>query len=111
MAESRLAHIMLIMARLLMAVIMNLTVPGTGLILLGRAWLGFAVAVWFGLAVEVAVCGKLIAPATTSWALTVASAILGVSAWLLGQGLLAARLLQLKDRLPAGLFTTGEADR
>ena len=94
-----------------MAVIMNLTVPGTGLILLGRAWLGFAVAVWFGLAVEVAVCGKLIAPATTAWTLTAASAVLAMAAWLLGQGLLAARVLHLKERLPAGIFTAGESDR
>ena len=93
-----------------MAVIMNLTVPGTGLILLGWAWLGFAVAVWFGLAVEVAVCGKLIAPATTAWTLTVASAILGLCAWLLGQGLLAVRILQLRERLPAGIFAAGESD-
>jgi hypothetical protein len=100
-----------VMTRMVLAVVMNLTVPGTGLILLGRAWLGFAVAVWFGLAVEVAVCGKLIAPATTAWTLTVASAILGACAWLLGQGLLAARVIQLRDRLPAGIFAAGESDR
>ncbi len=93
-----------------MAVFMNLTVPGTGLILLGRGWLGFAVAVWFGLAVEVAVCGKLIAPATTAWTMTAASAVLAAAAWLLGQGLLATRVLQLKDRLPAGIFAAGESD-
>ena len=91
-------------------VLMNLTVPGSGLILLGRAWLGFALAVWFCLATVVAVSGKLIAPAIIPWGLTAASAALALTAWILGQGLLISRIRCLKGRLPAVLFSAEETD-
>jgi hypothetical protein len=99
------------MARLIVAILMNVTVPGTGLMVLGRAWLGFAVAVWYCLAVEVAVCGKLIAPVTTPWLMTAGSAVLAALAWLLGQGLVISRIRDLRGRLPAALFAADDPGR
>ena len=110
MAEGGCVRIIAIMARIITAFLMNLGVPGSGLMLLGRAWLGFAVAVWFCIAVEVAVCGKLIAPATVPWQMTAASALLGLTAWLLGQGLLISRIRYLRGRLPAALFPGDDPD-
>ncbi len=79
---------------------MNVVVPGTGLILLGRSWLGLAVAVWFGLGSEVAACGMLIAPATIPGAMTMTAACFAGAAWVVGQGLLAARIRFLRDPNP-----------
>ncbi len=110
MAEGGGVRIIAVMARIITAFLMNLGVPGSGLILVGRAWLGFAVAVWFCIAVEVAICGKLIAPATVPWGMTAASAGLGLVAWVLGQGLLISRVRHLRGRLPAGLFPGEEPD-
>lgn len=98
------------MAKTLTAVFMNLTVPGSGLILLGRAWLGFALAVWFCLATVVAVSGRYIAPAMMPWGLTAASAALALTAWLLGQGLLVSRVRCLRGRLPSVLFSVEETE-
>jgi hypothetical protein len=109
-AEGGCVRIITPMARMVTAFLMNLGVPGSGLMLLGRAWLGFAVAVWFCIATEVAICGKLIAPATMPWRMTAASAALGLAAWLLGQGLLISRIRYLRGRLPAGLFSGGDPD-
>jgi len=98
------------MARTLTMVLMNLTVPGSGLILLGRAWLGFALAVWFCLAAVIAVSGRLIAPAIMPWGLTATSSVLALTAWILGQGLLISRVRCLKGRLPAVLLSAEETD-
>ena len=110
MAATGFVRIIMTMTRLITAFLMNVGVPGSGLILLGRAWLGFAVAVWFCIAVEVAICGKFIAPVTMPRGMTVASAVLGLMAWLLGQGLLISRVRCLRGRLPAGLFAGEELD-
>ncbi|MGQ9651496.1 MAG: hypothetical protein ACUVXJ_15425 [Phycisphaerae bacterium] len=89
---------------------MNLTVPGSGLILLGRAWLGFALAVWFCLATVIAVSGRSIAPVTIPWGLTAAATALAVTAWLIGQGLLVSRIRRLRGRLPVVLYSARQAD-
>lgn len=83
---------------------MNVLVPGTGLIVLGRPWLGLALAVWFGLGAEVAACGTLIAPATIPSLISLVSAGLAGAAWILGQVLLVMRIRFLRDpNLPAEL--------
>ncbi len=76
---------------------MNCIVPGTGLIALGRTWLGVALAIWFGLGAEAAACGALIAPASLPTAVTVIGALFAAGAWVLGQGLLLSRIRLLRD--------------
>jgi hypothetical protein len=90
----------MLVPQLIIASLMNIVVPGTGLIVLGRAWLGFAVALWFGLAAEIAICGKLVAPATTPWAVTATAAGVAGFGWLAGQGLLVARIRARGGRHP-----------
>jgi len=76
---------------------MNVLVPGTGLIALGRVWLGIAVAAWFALGAEVAACGALIAPASIPRWIAWATALLATAAWLVGQGLLMTHVRTLRD--------------
>ncbi len=80
------------------ACLLNILVPGTGLVWLGRPWLGLSLAVWFALSVEVALCGWLIAPATIPWAITGLAGVLAASAWLVGMAVLMLRLRMLHDR-------------
>lgn len=83
---------------------MNLLVPGTGLIALGRVWLGIALAAWFALGAEVAACGALIAPASIPVWITWGTGALAATAWLIGQGLLVTQIRTLRDpNLPADL--------
>lgn len=86
------------------AIVINLLVPGTGLIALGRVWLGVAVALWFGLGAEVAICGTVLAPMSFPPWVTVTGGGLAVAAWLAGQGLLIGRVRFLRDpNLPTEL--------
>jgi hypothetical protein len=75
-----------------LAIICNLVVPGSGLIVLRREWFGVAVAVLFGILAEVVLLGVLIVPATIPpWVTTLCfSAALFV--WLGGQWRLWVRL-------------------
>jgi hypothetical protein len=83
---------------------MNLIVSGTGLILLGRPWLGLALAVWFTLGIEAALCGGLVAPAAIpSWLTWLASAS-ALAGWVMAQVLLVMRIRLLSDpNLPTEL--------
>lgn len=83
--------------RFFAAVALNVWIPGPGLILLGRPWLGVALAVWFGLGAEVAAFGLLIAPATVPGFVSYSGAALAGIAWILGQGLLVGRIRFLRD--------------
>ena len=76
---------------------MNVIVPGTGLIVLGRPWLGVSVAIWYGIAAEGAAWGVLIAPATMPTSVTLGSLVLAGAAWVMGQSLLIARIRFLRD--------------
>lgn len=81
---------------------MNALAPGSGLVLLGRVWLGVALAVWFALAAEAAVLGWLIAPLSFPGWLPAASAGIAAVGWVIGQGLLVSRIRFLCDpELPA----------
>ncbi len=74
------------------AILLNLLLPGSGLILLRREWLGAAIAVLFGLLAEVAIWGCLIAPASLpTWTVT-ASLIAAAVIWLAAQFLLRRQL-------------------
>lgn len=86
------------------AIVMNLLVPGTGLIALGRVWLGVANALWFALGAEAALCGALLAPMSVPRWITVVAGTLAGAAWLVGQGLLFGRIRLLLDpNLPSEL--------
>ena len=103
MAGGRL-RIMPAMKRFVWGAVINLLVPGSGLILLGLPWLGIALALWFALGAELAACGWLIAPATIPWVLTLVGALCAGAAWVLGQGLFLTRMRFLRDpELPAEL--------
>ncbi len=79
------------------AIVLNAVIPGTGLILLGRLWLGIALAVWFAMAGEVALGGWLVAPAVIPEWMTLSGAALCGAAWLLGQFLIVQRVRFLGD--------------
>lgn len=85
------------MKRFLPTVVMNLIVPGTGLMMLGRAWLGLALAVWYALAAEVAIAGQLIAPAIVQRWWVLAAGGFALAAWIVAQGLLTSRIRFLLD--------------
>jgi len=76
---------------------MNMLVPGCGVIVLGQPWLGTALAVWFALGAEMALCGVLIAPASLPGVVTVMGAGLAGTAWFVAQGLLVARIRFLRS--------------
>ena len=85
------------MKRIVPAVVLNLGVPGTGLILLGREWVGLALAVGFGTAAELAAAGFLFAPAAVPTAAVVPAAALAAAVWGLAQILLVIRVRFLRN--------------
>lgn len=65
--------------------LINFIIPGAGLILLRREWLGFCLALVFAICANFTAAGILIAPlAWPKWLVTLAG-ILTASAWLLAQ--------------------------
>lgn len=68
--------------------LLNILIPGTGLIIHEREWLGFLLALLFGACVNVAIAGRLIAPAAIPTWLTIIAMVLGGFAWVLAQALL-----------------------
>lgn len=70
-----------------MALLLNALIPGAGLILRGRHWLGFALAMLFGLAVNTAIAGWLVAPVAIPRFYTWMATILSVVTWMLAQTL------------------------
>ena len=70
------------------AIALNLILPGSGLILAQREWLGFVLAVVFTAGAQITVFGAWIAPeAVTEW-LTATGAGLAAAMWVAGQCLL-----------------------
>lgn len=76
---------------------MNVVVPGSGLIWLGRPWLGLSLATWFALSMEAGLCGALIAPAAIPRPVTWISFGLAVLAWAVGMGVLVLRIRLLRN--------------
>lgn len=85
------------MKRFMVAGILNLLVPGTGLILLGRTWLGIALAVWFALGAQVGAFGLLIAPASVPFWISGTALALAALSWLVAQAQLTSRIRFLRD--------------
>jgi hypothetical protein len=76
---------------------LNLVVPGTGLPVVGRPWLGVLLAGVFLMGGELAILGWLVAPAWVPLALTLTSAAIAAVAWLVAQFLLIARIRFLRS--------------
>ena len=74
------------------ATVLNVIVPGSGLILLRRAGLGVVLAAVFGLCVQVALWGRWIVPAVVPGWLTASAGAGAGMAWLIAQGALIAQL-------------------
>lgn len=74
-----------------MVLLLNAFIPGAGLILRGRHWLGFALAMLFGLSVNTAIAGWLVAPVAIPRFYTWTATILSVVTWILAQALLLRR--------------------
>ena len=74
-----------------MALILNVLIPGCGLILRGRHWLGFSLAMLFGLSVNTAIAGWLVAPVAIPLFYTWTATVLAVATWILAQVLLVHR--------------------
>lgn len=74
-----------------MALFLNLLIPGAGLIFRGRHWLGLTLAMLFGVSINTAIAGWLVAPVAIprfySWTATILSA----TTWVLAQALLLRR--------------------
>lgn len=62
--------------------------PGTGLILRHREWLGLCVALVFGITVIVGLAGGLVAPEAVPHWVTILATTLAASTWMLAQLLL-----------------------
>ena len=83
----------------------NVILPGTGLIVRRREWLGISIALLFGICGNVVLAGLLIAPAVFPVWLTTLAAILAVLTWgaaqvlLWKQGTLLRRRTDLLDSL------------
>jgi hypothetical protein len=85
--------------------LLNLIVPGTGLILARREWLGFLLAVIFGICGNVALAGGFIAPAAIPPWLTGVAAVLTLLAWVVAQVLLRRHLAQPRTATPVSDFS------
>lgn len=68
--------------------LINLIIPGTGLILLRREWVGFLLAIVFSLGANAAIAGFLIAPEAIPFSLSALSVAVAAFAWGLAQILL-----------------------
>ena len=79
------------MRRVWFAVAINLVIPGGGLIVLRREWLGFAISILFVVLTQIAIFGLLIVPLDLPrWAVVVA--LVGMAGvWVLSQWLVLVR--------------------
>jgi len=74
------------------AIAINLLVPGSGLIVLRREWLGLALAILFGLLTQIVIFGTLIVPEDIPHWVTLLSAGGALGTWVLAQWLAVRRL-------------------
>ena len=74
-----------------MTLLLNVLIPGVGLILRGRHWLGFSLAMLFGLSANTAIAGWLVAPVAIPLFYTWTATVLTIASWILAQVLLLHR--------------------
>ncbi len=90
--------------RFFFPVLVNLLVPGAGLVLVGRTWMGTVLTAWFVLGAEVVLWGRLIAPATLPQELVLCGWGVAAATWLAAQVVLYRRTRILTaDDLPRQL--------
>ena len=65
--------------------LINLLIPGSGLILLGREWLGASLAFVFGICGHIALAGWLIAPAAVPRGWIALAVVLASLSWIAAQ--------------------------
>jgi len=73
------------------AVVLNLLVPGAGLVILRREWLGLCLALLYGLLVQSTLWGVWLIPMSIPRGVVVASAMAAASVWVGAQWLLIQR--------------------
>jgi hypothetical protein len=83
--------------RFLVATILNVFAPGSGLMLLGHAWTGLIAAVLFAICAEVALVGVLLSPGGVPGWLTISTGALAAGTWVLGQWMLRDRIGVLRS--------------
>lgn len=84
------------MRRFLPAIVLNALVPGTGLILLGRQWIGLGLTLCFATSAELAAAGALLAPAAVPKTAVLLATLMVLITWVAAQGLLIARIRFLR---------------
>ena len=70
-----------------LTIIINALAPGTGLIILRREWLGFALALLFCVFAQIAILGYLLIPAAVPGYVTAGTAVAAFAVWLWSQWL------------------------
>ena len=79
------------------AIVLNLLIPGTGMIVARREWLGAALAILYGVLLELGLWGCLIEPMRVSKWAAVAFLFGAAIIWIAGQVLLGRRLPDLSN--------------
>lgn len=83
--------------RFILAILLNVIMPGTGLIVLGRLRTGLLSALLFTVCGELAVCGVFLSPGSIPPVVTIGSGAVAAGAWLLAQWMLKDRIGTLRD--------------
>jgi hypothetical protein len=81
----------------LTSLVLNLLVPGTGLIVLGRPWMGLALTGCFLLGAEVGILALLVVPAVLPFPVAVLGLAWAATVWFMGQILLIRRVRLLRS--------------
>ena len=76
--------------------ILNLLIPGAGMIIQGREWLGFCLALVFGVCGNIVLAGTLVAPDALPIPIVVLAAALCLFAWSLAQFLFRRQALLVR---------------
>lgn len=110
------------MTRERVARIVNLLVPGSGMILLRREWLGITLAALFTVVAQIAILGYWVVPLDIPRWLTTTGAVVTIAVWLLAQWLvwrragllsapaLASELVELRQRAADALARNDHAE-
>ena len=70
---------------LCMSWLLNLIIPGSGLILHGREWLGFLLALMFGICANISIAGFIIAPSAFPRWIVWLAVVFSISFWTAAQ--------------------------
>lgn len=93
-------------AKLWIAVLLNLVLPGSGLIMARRPWLGFSMSVFFAACANLVIWGFFIAPYSLRHDVTATAAGLAAALWIVAQVHLIKRIRSSPDDGVAEQLTT-----